>query len=271
MLHITNGESVQIRDTGLPGRIVYWNDLLHEGPVPWGLSLRELSRIRESFIAGFFGMPASEVSFRERDDALDHSADHEEVVLWFEHDLYDQLQLIQILDWCSEQNPGSTKLSLIGTEVYFGSLRPETLRSLFETRRPVSAAQFDVAKRAWSAFRQPEPVKLLDFWKSDISALPFYEERCCDTCSSSRLLTMGCPGRNARSCKLPRAVHAGSMSFSKQTNVWTSRCSWEIQRSRITFMVWSSPVMLYCKGQDRRFKSLHSDGRYSKEKKITCD
>jgi hypothetical protein len=39
-----------------------------------------------------------EVSFERRDEAITRFRDHEEVVLWFEHDLFDQLQLIQILD-----------------------------------------------------------------------------------------------------------------------------------------------------------------------------
>lgn len=45
MLHITNGHSVPLDQAGLPGPIVYWVDVLHEGPVPAGLSLDELSQL----------------------------------------------------------------------------------------------------------------------------------------------------------------------------------------------------------------------------------
>jgi hypothetical protein len=82
------------------------------------LPLQELSRIRARFIAEFFGMPLSEVSFVERDDAIVHFHNHEEVVLWFEHDLYDQLQLIQILDWFSHQDLVHTRLSFISVNSY---------------------------------------------------------------------------------------------------------------------------------------------------------
>lgn len=98
MLHITNGESVSIPQTGLPGQVVCWGYILHDGPVPGGLSLQELSRIRERFLAEFLDVPLSEVSFARRDEAITRFHDHEEVILWFEHDLYDRLQLIQILD-----------------------------------------------------------------------------------------------------------------------------------------------------------------------------
>jgi hypothetical protein len=59
MRHITNGESVSIPQTGLPGQVVCWNDILHDGPVPGGLPLQELSRIRKRFLAEFFAMPLS--------------------------------------------------------------------------------------------------------------------------------------------------------------------------------------------------------------------
>ena len=130
MLHITNGESVSIPQTGLPGRVVCWNDILHDGPVPGGLPLQELSRIRERFIADFFAVPLSEVSFAGRDEAIAHFRDHEEVILWFEHDLFDQLQLIQILDWFSHQVLAPTRLSLISVNSYLGLMTPEQCPAL---------------------------------------------------------------------------------------------------------------------------------------------
>ena len=72
-------------------------------------------------------MLLSNVSFVERDEAIARSHNHEEVVLWFEHDLYDQLQLIQILDWFSHQDLGHTRLSLIPA---CGVVNPNSLRRL---------------------------------------------------------------------------------------------------------------------------------------------
>jgi hypothetical protein len=51
--------------------------------------------------------------FSRRDQVLADSLGQDEVVLWFEHDLYDQLQLIQILDWYAHQDLRQTKLTLI--------------------------------------------------------------------------------------------------------------------------------------------------------------
>ena len=173
MLHITNGESVSIPQTGLPGQVVYWNDALHDGPVPPGLSLQELSRIRERFIAEFFAVPLVEVSFARRDEAITNFRDHEEVILWFEHDLYDQLQLIQILDWFSRQHLATTRIALISVDAYLGPMTPEQLVPLFKTRHTVTAAEFETAQAAWTAFCSPEPNGLVQLLGSDTSALPF--------------------------------------------------------------------------------------------------
>ena len=53
MLHITNGDAAAnvLRKAGITDPILPWRDTLHEGPVPAGLSLRELSRVRTEFIA----------------------------------------------------------------------------------------------------------------------------------------------------------------------------------------------------------------------------
>ena len=100
MLHVTNGVSVSLDRSGLSGEILAWVDALHEGPVPAGLGLNDLSRLRAKFLDYVWpGARSAAEILSNRDRALGRFAEHEEVTLWFEHDLYDQLQLIQILDW----------------------------------------------------------------------------------------------------------------------------------------------------------------------------
>ena len=53
MLHVTNGSVFlsRLHDLGVPGAIIPWDDVLHEGPVPAGLSPNELRRCRAEFLA----------------------------------------------------------------------------------------------------------------------------------------------------------------------------------------------------------------------------
>lgn len=176
-LHITNGEAVQLRQTGLAGEVLIWGDTLHEGPVPATLDLDELRPVRASFLAGLSGQPEHEIlgALESRDRTLARFAEFEEVVLWFEHDLYDQLQLIQILDWFAGQQLGRTKLTLICEDRYLGPLRPDELLSMYPGRRPVTSAQLQLAAEAWRALCAAEPNSLARLVREDTSALPYLQ------------------------------------------------------------------------------------------------
>ena len=159
MLHVTNGDCAAevLRAAGMRGTVLPWRDVLHEGPVPAGLPLAALSRVRADFIASGGWAPAEEVrrGFAERDRVLASAGGEDEVVLWFEHDLYDQLQLIQLLDWFADHP--HPRLTLVNPPEYLGELDVDRARELFGAREPVTAAQLTLGRWAWDAFRGPDP------------------------------------------------------------------------------------------------------------------
>jgi hypothetical protein len=186
-LHVANGASTTgtIREAGLPGVLSVWCDVLHDGPVPGGLSDEELLPIRAKFLAG--DSPEAEVAeelMRSRAIIQDTSA-YDELVLWYEHDLFDQLNLIQLLALIGQQPPVGKRVSLIcigsfpGRDSFkgLGELTPAELAPLLDLRQPVTAAQYALAARAWDAFRASDPRKLealvRDAAAANLSALPF--------------------------------------------------------------------------------------------------
>ncbi len=177
MLHVTNGDSAAslLERSRIPGRVLPWRDVLHEGPVPAGLSLTELSDVRARFIAerGWAGGEDVRKEFTARDAVLDDCGKHVEVVLWFEHDLYDQLQLLQLLDWFADHSGIVARLSLICVGEYLSQLDEKRLRSLYELRSDVSATELELGKMAWAAFRSPNPEDIAALIRTDTSALPF--------------------------------------------------------------------------------------------------
>jgi len=185
MLHITNGGATLrlMGPAGLPGEFLPWQDVLHEGPVPARLGLDALSEVRARYLAdcGWGDYPRVLADFRHRDQRLKRFTEHAEVVLWFEHDLYDQLQILQILDWFSDQRMGERKLTMIcigeypGIEDFYGlgQLSPGQLASLFGGRHTVNRDTLDLARRGWAAFRSSDPTALEALLGQDTSALPF--------------------------------------------------------------------------------------------------
>ena len=182
MLHVTNGDcaAALIRASGVGEDVLPWRDVLHEGPVPAGLDLDELSQLRAEFLAGqgWGTLQQARESLAERNAMLAECNEHDEVVLWFEHDLYDQLQLIQLIDWFA---PRRTVLSLIcvdrfpGIERFtgLGLLDPAQTASLFPMKRSLTEDQLALGRAAWNAFRSADPSAITDLLGSDTSALPF--------------------------------------------------------------------------------------------------
>jgi hypothetical protein len=161
VLHITNGDcAVEVLSRAVEGELLPWRDVLHEGPVHAGLPLDALSRRRAAFIvaAGWSALPDLEKQFAERDATLRAAGTHDEVVLWFEHDLYDQLQLIQLLDWFSlHPHP---RLSLVCEAEYLGNMTPARAADLFAQRSRVSAGQLREGSAAWGEFGSASPLRI---------------------------------------------------------------------------------------------------------------
>ncbi len=185
-LHITNGDGAGniLKASAIDGDVLPWRDIMHHGPFPSGLDLDQLSALRAEFYAGP-GLDLEELKrdFRQRDDRLRASPTYDRVVLWFEHDLLDQLQILQLLDWFAGATLGGTPLDLIcidrfcGVDPFrgLGQLDPEQIASLYRRRHPVTADQLSLAQVGWATFRSADPNDLLSFLQGDLAALPFLQ------------------------------------------------------------------------------------------------
>ena len=157
-----------------------WQDVLHEGPVP-ALPRRELLRARARFLSGCgWGRQQALLSSLERRDrqlleALDEKL---HVVLWFEHDLYDQLQLLDVLALC---HAGGAAPDLIVVGAFagkpsfrgLGELTASELETLWPGRSRATPATLAAAASAWTAVQAPEPTALAEWATRDTPGLPF--------------------------------------------------------------------------------------------------
>jgi len=179
ILNITNGDcAVEIMEkANIHGVFLPWQDVLHDGPVPAGLALEELSEVRAKFIIDRGWGTADNVKrlFIERDKILKSLNKYEKVILWFEHDLYDQLQLLQILDCLHQNRLTATTLSIICVNQYLGTLSPEEMVALFKCEEVITENHLELSSKAWSAFRSGSPEKWCALLKMDTTALPFLE------------------------------------------------------------------------------------------------
>jgi hypothetical protein len=152
-LHVTNGDVAAGAIAARLGvRPLPWRDVLHEGPVPQGTE-EELVEARVAFLAaqGWADADRARAELTGRDAALRAAVDHgTRVVLWFEDDLYDQLQLLQVLDRLRDHH---------GPILLVDLPRPPRgdLGEPYGHARALGPGAVAGAGRAWAAFRAPDP------------------------------------------------------------------------------------------------------------------
>ena len=187
MLHVLNGDSTRelLEQAAVPGTMATWADVLHDGQVPpFDVGADRWRQVRARFIAdqGWTSYEEALATFRRWDSAIDRYPEHDEVVIWCEHDLFDQLLLIRHLAWFAERDLGRTGLSLICIGEWpgrphfkgLGELAPSDLASLLGTRERVTQRQLALGRRAWRAFTGDDPRAIERLLADeDLTPLPF--------------------------------------------------------------------------------------------------
>jgi hypothetical protein len=181
VLHVLNGDETRrvFERTGVAGDAVVWRDILVEGPVSSadGEAVPALEA-RVTFLAERLAIDPHVYTrgAREQATALEAARAHDEVVLWFEQDLFCAVNLWRLLDWFA-QRPPAPKLSLVypSTEEMrgLGAVAPERLAALFAERAPVTEATLALGRRAWAAYASADPLDTTPLVDDDQPALPF--------------------------------------------------------------------------------------------------
>ena len=149
MVHITTGDAVaeKLRRWAGEPRLIVWHDILHEGPVPGGLPLEELTAIRGAWLqANGYG---SAGKLNERDRQLRRLVARDSLWLWFEDDLYDQLQLLQILNFIHEEGLTESPHFIVDIP---RTLQVEQMAGLAAAKVRLTPEMIETGVRAWQAF-----------------------------------------------------------------------------------------------------------------------
>ncbi len=185
ILHITSGDCAAeaLEQSGLPGEIMAWHDILYEGPREPGWPGEEILEARASFLeqATSGGMSKKKVlqALREQYQKLATAPDYERLVLWFDACLFDQSMLAHLLALLHARKISQVELLCIdafpGIEPFdgLGQLKPWQLASLYGQRRRVTEAQFQLAEKADRAFACQDIPLLTELSRCSAAPLPW--------------------------------------------------------------------------------------------------
>lgn len=188
-LHIVNGDSFgdKLSASGIDGEILVWRESLYEGPIGMGMTDSLLLSQRAEYMNNRYGIPLDTFTSQtiQQESRLDTLADEvDEIVLWFEHDLYDQLMLCYLLARIDGLPRRSFQLSLIcidafpGVDPFYGlgQLTGDQILTLHGTWLPVTTAQLGIACQVWTAYSASEPHLMAALLEQDLSPLPFLKK-----------------------------------------------------------------------------------------------
>lgn len=184
MLHIRCGTDIvaDLRAGGAPGTILVWDDPLCTGPTP-ALTGAHWYETRAACIGQAYGIEIAAVraGLEAADAGLARSLTEDEVVLWFEHDVFDQAILARLLAWYAAPPGAPRTLSIVTAHSHpavprftgLGNLDASQLMELFARRTPVAAATLALGREIWAAWTSPEPLQLAALSRREMPALPY--------------------------------------------------------------------------------------------------
>lgn len=172
LIHIHNGDLVadRVRHSDVPGRHVPFRESLVTGRVVPGSDWIE-SRAHALHDAYARDLLRIRTDLLEQEQLLESIREEDEVVLWFEYDLYCLVHFIYLL-----QRLDGARVSAVWSPAQLGGEDERSLHLLFESRRAVTPAMTRVAKEAWGAYTSSDPLVLNRWLENEAGEVPFLRE-----------------------------------------------------------------------------------------------
>ena len=170
VLHIVNGDSLaeQMQELNLPGELVIWRELLCEGP-----TLQEINsdffKLRKKFLKKTYNISAEnyEERFIAEIKRLKSFNNYDEVVLWFEFDLFCHINMLATINLLAQKEK-SRPITLVCSrklkgEKEFKSLSQLSLKELknhYDNRIHLNSDDIEIASLIWELYCGNNPLKL---------------------------------------------------------------------------------------------------------------
>ncbi|SMO39638.1 DUF1835 domain-containing protein [Solitalea koreensis] len=183
MLHILNGDLLlkPFKHTHLPGEILIWRECMAEGPI--STDDKQFWELRAKFISETYHSSPTEYSakFLRQLHKLDHAKKYNEINLWFEFDLFCQVNMLCTLEVIKSKKTSAaiywvTPVQSSADDYFtgYGSLNSADLLKLFQNRRKLSPKDLDFFSELWKAYQTEDIKKIKNLINS--TDLPFVKE-----------------------------------------------------------------------------------------------
>ncbi len=171
LLHITNGDAFteRLSTLKLKGDVITWREMLCEGKTLTNVGSENFWKTRFEFLNKNYKVSKSwfiEKTLKEYRSLCNHKQqDH--IVLWFEYDLFCQINMLAVLSWL-KANRKYAEVSLVcsgnedDSDRLFGlnELDDEKLLDLYENRTILTQDDIEYADYVWQLYCSDNPIRL---------------------------------------------------------------------------------------------------------------
>ena len=171
-LHIANGDDIseKIKELNLPGDLVTWREMLCEGPTVNEVGEKEFIDLRKKFLQANYGVSKKEYEekFISELDKLAAINNYDEIVLWFEFDLFSHMNMLGLISFLI-QNRKKDPLYLVCSRKLKGEREMQPLAELskkrlqkhYENRIRLTKDDITTAQLVWELYCSKKPKRLV--------------------------------------------------------------------------------------------------------------
>ncbi len=171
LLHITNGDSFtqRLNTLNLKGDVITWREMLCEGKTLANVGSESFWKTRYEFLHKNYKVSKSwfiEKTLKEYRSLCNHKQ-QDEIVLWFEYDLFCQVNMLAVISWllanrkyaqislvCSGKEDESDKMYTLN------ELSDEQLLGLYKNKKTLSQDDIEYADYVWQLYCSNNPMRL---------------------------------------------------------------------------------------------------------------
>jgi hypothetical protein len=171
ILHITNGDSTTnyLKKLNFQGTIVTWREMLCEGKTEVKVGSEQFWKSRFDFLKQSYNVTKKQfidLTLKEYRNLCNQKT-QEEIVLWFEYDLFCQVNMLAVISWLKRYRKGR-KISLVcsgkvknSTKLYgLAQLSEAQISDQYQHKIMLSIDDIEYADYVWQLFCSNNPIQL---------------------------------------------------------------------------------------------------------------
>ena len=173
VLHITNGDITTnyLRSLKFQGKFITWREMLCEGKTSIDVGSESFWKTRFEFLKSSYKVTKKTfIDFTLKEyRTLCQEKNQKEIVLWFDSDLFCQINMIAIISWIKRFRKGE-KVTMVYSHMiddgstqnlaYFNDLTQDQIRRHYKNRMTLSQDDIEYADYVWQLYCSNNPLRL---------------------------------------------------------------------------------------------------------------